>query len=459
MLSTLLILALMGTPAAFAADLPSTCGTSGTDLCVDVDVDGFFTEPGASTTPAEADCDDADARVYPKARLVLGDAKDSDCNGTGDDDERDEAIAAAREIAAKKADPKDVASPKAVAAADAVEETFGAELDRCLTGGGFVNDDSVGVWGWDKPSSKVPTCIELGDGLTYQRGRNGVGYITPADRAALGVARSATAKADALAATLGTPGTSAVPATADTPAIEAVAPTGLYLELAELEAAMVAADAETRAQLAAAKTALEERIGKAESSIVSLKSRMGAVEGRLEVEESSGIVLEGGLSGFVLAGRGLYEYENGPMVRSGTAGGVVGSVTIGSAWFGHVLYLDLGFGQGSEASGDVELPVTVGSAAFGHQWVVGDGSLAIGPQLLLVGEAMGNPLDSTVSGWGGGAGMKFSYLIPLENGNTRVGIHCGVTGVVERFGTNDVWDTGPAFYGTCGIAGGRGPLR
>lgn len=451
MTSFLLALALTGN-LALAADLPSTCGANGDELCVDEDKDGSF-----GNAKDNEDCDDTDARVYPKARLVLGDGKDSDCNGTDDDAERDEAIAAAREIAAKKADPKDPASPKAVAAADAVEKRFTTELDSCLEGTGFVNDADVGVWGWPTASAKVPTCIDMREGLTYERG--GVGYVTPADRRALGAARTASTKADTLAARLGTPGTPAVPATADTPAIEAVAPTGLYLELAEIEAAMVAADTETRAQLAAAKTALEERIGKAESSIVSLKSRMGAVEGRLEVEESSGIVLEGGLSGFVLAGRGLYEYEDGPMVRSGTAAGAVGSVTIGSAWFGHVLYLDLGFGQGSEASGDVELPVTVGSAAFGHQWVVGDGSFAVGPQLLLVGEAMGNPLDSTVSGWGGGGGVKFSYLLPLDSGNTRVGIHCGVNGVVESFGTNDVWDTGPAFYGTCGIAGGRGPLR
>lgn len=453
-MSILLSLALLGTTAAFAADLPSTCGANGDELCVDEDKDGNY----ANATENE-DCLDTNARVYHGARIVIGDGADNDCNGTDDDAEREEAIAAAREIAAKRADPKDQASPKAVAAADAIEKSFNAELDRCLTGGGFVNEDSAGVWGWEKPSSKVPTCIEMGDGLDYQRGSRGVGYITPADRAALGAARSASTKADALAEQLGHPGSPAVPATADAPAVEAVPATGLYLELAELEAAMVAADAETREQLAAAKKALEGRIATTESSIVSLRSRMGAVEGRLDIEESTGIVLEATLGGFVLAGRGLYEYEDGPMVRSGTAAGAAGSVTIGSAWFGHLLYLDLGFGQGSEESGKVELPVTVGSAAFGHQWVVGDGSFAVGPQLLLIGEAMGNPLDATVSGWGGGGGLKLSYLVPLDNGNTRLGVNCGLNAVVESFGTNDAWDTGPAFYGTCGVSAGRGPLR
>lgn len=441
-MSILLALALMGTTAAFAADLPSTCGDAGDELCVDADKDGSYAN---AKEGKDQDCeDDAStnwfaAHIFPGAPVALGDLADTNCDGSDDAKELEEALTAAGGADSPKG--KALQGTINLCVDDVHEASDGEFVWSSAKGGDCKFAPGYERWDFDRASGVIPRAV-----------------VVEASRRRAGDA--------ALREQLGTPGTPAVPKTDTTPEVPAVPATGFYLELAELEAAMAKADGETKAELAAAKAALEKRIGEAEASIVAVKGRVSALErsdsvqnDRLDVVETTGLILEGGVSGFVLAGRGLYEYKDGPMVRSGTGAGALGQVTIGQAWFGHVLYLDLGFGQGSEASGNASLPVTLGSAAFGHQWVVGDGSLAVGPQLLLVGAALGNPLDSTVSGWGAGGGVKLSYVLPLASPNVRVGIHCGVNGVAESFGTNDVWDTGAAFYGTCGLAGGYGPLR
>jgi hypothetical protein len=445
----LIFLAGLAATAAFAADveLPSTCGDAGTELCVDADSDGFYANAKES---AAKDCqDDLEENqfagiIHPGAPIAIGDADadgsggDSNCDGTDDDAELEEALQAA----AKLADPKDENSPKAQAAAEKLADLIG----ECVNDGDYAGEAGPFVWSMENGRYG---CHNLPEGWGYSRS---TGVQSRADRAALGAAQAAQKSAAAVQAELGHP---AIPASEGVPAQPA---TGLYAALASVEQAMLDADAATRAELEAAKTEILKKITDLEARLTGFGNRLTRAEAGIRNLRGTGVVLEGGLYGGVVAGRPLYEYEGGPQVRSGVA--AVGQITatIGSAWPGHLLYLDLGFAPfGSEKQGSERLPYTLGSAAFGHQWV--KGSLAVGPQLVAVTGGMGNPMTPTVSEWGGGAGLKLSLLFPLENRNVRVGFHCGLNGIVESFGTNDVWDAGPGLYATCGLAGGYGPQR
>lgn len=435
---------------AHAADpLPSTCGTSGTDLCVDVDGDGHF----ANATATEAqDCQDDKAWVFPGARPTLRDGVDSDCDGTDDDAEEEAAIEAARQAAAKKADASydpasGTMSPKAEAAADLAEEQATIVWDRCSEGGWWANEEAMGMFGWSSATAPAkPTCFGFDENeFSWDGGVHGDGYRSRADRRALGLASRAQASAAALAEQLGHPAIAAAPATATTPAVEAVPATGLYARLAEVEGAMRAADAETKRQLAAQKAELERQIGENKSALVALKGRVSALEANDARQDARITALEkdGALflvkPGFGLVfGETLYEADDTTVVRAGS--GVVGTVAVagGIAWGGHhLLAAEINGGQGKRG----DLPYSLGTGAVGYTYRF-DGGFTLGGRGVVMAGATGNPLDSDVSGWGLGGGPSVGYLAELPNRNLL-----GVEGVVDvvgsNYGTNHDYYTGP----------------
>lgn len=493
----MLTLLLLAAPAF--ATTPIVCGTAAAPVgCTDTDKDGA---PTNAVDVSKNDCDDADARVYPGARLVLFDGKDTDCNGTDDDAEKAEAVTAARDVAAKRADKADPTSAKAVAAADAAAESFINELDRCEQGGGFVNDADGGVWGWDGPTAKIPNCFDAGFGITYERGKNGVGYITPADRRALGTARKAQADATTALET-------ATAAQAD--ASEALVilrgendSDGLVVMVGDIAHTVYGIDedgdgyAETPGvidavlglensvygidvdgdgktdkpgvldRLKGVETGLEtlrltvigkDGTGGLKKNVADLEASDKAQNVRIGDLEASRPIVRVGVDAFVWGGVALYEYEGGPSPRSGTIGGLgasfEGGSTVGRNGNGYI-----GATITAGAGGTSSFDKTVGGGALVtglfYQRMVGD--FGIGPVAFLGMNATGNFLAPTVSGIGGGGGLKASYSLPSASRTTCSSVDGTVGGLVENYGSNGAYFDGGAAYVSLGVSYGICP--
>lgn len=448
--------ALLGiTSVANAATLPSTCGTSGTDLCVDADRDGFYADPGASTVPAEGDCNDAAKLVFPGAPAALGDGVKNDCSATGADDDVLETSAALAAACGKDAagdNACDSTDPKISAPAIARRDAFVVKYESCTL------DPIGGVWGVEGGRY---TCTK-DSMLPGWDWANASGVRSKADN----TERSARKAADAaILAQLGHPAVAAVPATDKTPAVEAVPATGLYAELAELEAAIAKADAATKAALEAQKAEVkatiagfEIRLGQNEAKVTALQGDVRGLKTRMSAVEQTGIAVEGGVSVFMI-GQPEFVTGSGDVLRGAITGGGIVNFTIDSQRPGHLMGLDIGLAPmtGSVAVDGGSVPASMASLGMHYQWIVGD--IAIGPELVAFGDASNNPLDAAVSGFGVAVGGKFAYYLPMPNPRTRVGLVLHMDGGVAANGTNGNFYPDGVFLGSFGIVVGDGPAR
>ncbi|OGL95846.1 hypothetical protein A2348_00340 [Candidatus Uhrbacteria bacterium RIFOXYB12_FULL_58_10] len=488
MTSIMLALALTGAPAFAAtpaAALPSTCGASGTDQCVDADGDGHYTNPATTSPVTPVDCDDTKSWVFPNARPTLRDGADSDCDGTDDDAEEDAAIAAARLAAATKADKADPASPKAEAAAELVEEQLLVQIDRCAEGGWWGNEEAKGMWGWKSTSAPAkPTCFGFDEEeFLFEAGANGVGLISRADRRALARASAAEARANEafrLAEITGTilvgddsheglvatvDGIEKTVYGIDTDGDGRTDRGGLARDTKDLKGRMYGFDTDGDGRVdtqgvvdrvntldlwAFGADGKADGEGGVDGDVEVLKSRVTHHGRRLDALEKDGALFLVKPGFGLVFGENLYEADNETVVRAGN--GVVGSLAIagGIAWDGrHMLYAEVGGGQGKRG----DLPYSLGTGAVGYTYRF-DGGFTLGGRGVVMAGSTGNPLDADVSGWGLGGGAALGYLAEMPNRNLL-----GVEGVVDvvgsNYGTNHDYFNGPeAMVGVRLVVGG-----
>ena len=446
--------------AASAADeLPKTCGDAGDELCVDDDEDGFFVN---AKEKGEKDCDDDEVTVYPAARLVIGDGLDNDCNNTNDDVERVEAVTAAGD--------GDAEAPKAIA--------FDAIIGSCLNEGDYASEAGKFVWAW--VDGKGYTCT-VPKGWGYSRT---AGVQTPADLRSARAASAASRKADAAKATADTAlailkgndeneglvaivgGIARTVYGVDRDGDGRTELPGLIDSLDGLQEELygVDTDGDGRVDVKGMKAELTELRGQ----MVGLRTwafgadgtadDKGGIDGEVKDLKDAGTPIFGIVPGVtVLSGRPQFEYDGGPMIRGSTGTGFTVGVVGGLGWSGHQLYGEVAFGQGSRASGNGKLPMTLGYFAVGHEWIGANG--ALGPELVITGSAIGNPMTPVVSSWGMGGGLKGELFLTPPTANWRVGLALRADVVAESFGTNDDWDTGAGFVGSAGLEFVRGPTR
>lgn len=428
-------LALVGafvSTSAFAADLPSTCGTDGKTLCVDEDFDLAYAN---ATDAAAVDCDDDNASVYVGALAVIGDGLDNDCDGKGDDAELANALVAAG----------GEESPKGIALAEAI--------NLCVTGqtdGTFVN-----VW---SHTSGIWTC-EVVDGFSYDRkvgvrNRSETHDVETAQRIAGDKRTLAAAKAEAVAAVDAKITELGHPADLTDPA-NPVAATGLYAALDANLAAVATANGAAKIYLDEQIAENRREIGKATGEVLVLKERVRLIVGRLEVVENdvadlkqSGFVGGFTVGGMLLADNPLLTGENGTTVAGGLESGVSLGMYVGGETPSARFVLDGAVEQGSTESAGGTIPVTL--FAVGGALSYRKDDMSVGGKLVVFGGSSGDITAPQSSHVGVGFGPTASWS-PRIAKEMCSGVTTFLGGGVESLGYNDFRTVSPVFVGSVSV--------
>lgn len=426
MIALLALVGVLVSNSAFAADLPSTCGVAGDELCVDEDMDGGFAN---ATGEATVDCIDTDASAYVGALSVIGDGIDNDCSGETDSDEKELAAAL---VAAGGED-----SPKGIKLAEAI--------NLCVKGpteGTFVNvwSHNLGYW----------TC-EIVDGYSYDR-KDGVRNETETHNheTAQRIAgdRRAIAAVEAKMAELGHPADLTDPA-------NPVASTGLYAALdANLEAVKTA-NGEAKTYLEEQIKKIRTTIGKAEADILLLRAQMKAVNGRVDIIENdvgdlkqSGFVGGFSLGGMILVDSPLLTGPGGTTVAGGLESGIVLSMYVGGETPSARFILDGSVEQGSTDSNGGTIPVTLFAVGGALSYRMED--MSVGGKLTVFGGSSGDIIAPQSSHVGAAFGPTASWSPRIAKGMCS-GVTTFLGGGVESLGYNDFRTVSPVFIGSVSV--------
>ena len=431
MIALLALVGVLVSNSAFAADLPSTCGVAGDELCVDEDMDGGFAN---ATDAAAVDCIDTDASAYVGALSVIGDGIDNDCSGETDSDEKELAAAL---VAAGGED-----SPKAIKLAEYILSCTESSNEG----------DNTFVWalknGW--------TCTGLPDGYSWIRGVGVLNEtethdIMTAQRIAGDRRAVAQAKAEAIAAAqaeLGHPADLTDPA-------NPVASTGLYAALdANLEAVKTA-NGEAKTYLEEQAKKIRVLIGKAEADILVLRAQMKAVYERVDIIESdvgdlkqSGFV--GGFSGggMFLADSPLLTGEGGTTVAGGLESGVTLGLYVGGENLHSRFILDGTVEQGATESDGGTIPVTLFTVGGALSYRSAD--MSVGGKLAVFGGSSGDIIAPQSSHVGAVVGPTASWSPRVAKGVCS-GVTTFIGGGVESLGFDDYRTVSSVFVGNVSV--------
>ncbi len=440
---------------------PTGCGPSGTDECQDDDADGF--NANAKDT-AQTDCADDNDRVYPGAPAAIGDNVKNDCSVSGPADSDDAEWEAAKAAACGKDSAGESAcesdDPKISGPAKAGRDALIVKIESC------TSDPASGVWAVDHGHY---TCVGLLPGWSWSKS---TGVASKADNAERSARRAGDA---ALAGQIGHPSVpevKAAPASGKTPAVKAVPAvpaTGLYAQLEALNARIAGADERTAAALKKQAEAVEAtiksyeaRLGTVEGDVLGLKNEVygipGVTEGlsaRIDNAEQDGFFFQVGAAGAMIGQPGIVSGDTtvtGPI----TGGGAL-VASFGPQWYGpkagHIVVLDLMVGGGGVGSENDTLPASFGTLGVAALWQPRNTDIAIGPKLVGVIDAAGNPFTAQASGGGLGGGMKAIYMLPLsqDDSRSRIGINLDLAETLGTQGTNDNQWANPAFVGSFGV--------